>query len=281
MRRIDVVFTTNLTPHKRLQGVLDNQSDRVDNNWLPNSGYTDIVLDDRVEEYWGAYVGQACKPLLRFKDHIKGAMSLIPQTLHYFTLWKGHGYRSMNFLRLWTLPNPDSELYNEEQTQVFANILEMVFARSFQSLPLQSLKKFFPDLTEPYAGLGLNVLSPLYQGFAADQSVRYAFTLRIGLSHDSEIREWPQFRMETKAPKNPVRSFKWGDLQRTKWITYRSSWINSMNKLVVLCECKYLSLPLIQKQAIPLTYRTGVRCLLGILGMMSSSQLAVLMPEWV
>jgi hypothetical protein len=36
---------------------------------------------------------------------------------------------------------------------------------------LQSLKEFLPDLTEPYAGLGLNVLSPLYQGFTADQSV--------------------------------------------------------------------------------------------------------------
>lgn len=142
-----------------MERVLDN---RVHNDWLPNSGYADIVLDDRVEEYWRAYIGQACKPLLRFKDHIKGAMRLIPQTLHYFTLWKGNGYRSMNFLRLWTLPDPNSELYDEEQTQIFANFLEMVFARSFQSLPLQSLKEFFADLTEYYAGLGLNVLSTVY-----------------------------------------------------------------------------------------------------------------------
>lgn len=47
-------------------------------------------------------------------------------------------------------------------------------------------------------------------------SVRYTFTLRIGLSHDSEIRDWPQFRTETKAPKHPVRSFKWGDFAKNQ-----------------------------------------------------------------
>lgn len=184
-----------------------------------------------MEGYWRAYIGQASNPLIRFKDHIKGGMSLVPKTLHYFILWKGYGFRSINFLRLWTLPGPDSESYNEEKMHIFSNILEMVFARAFQSLPLESLKDFFPDLKAPYAGLGLNVLSPLYQGFTADQSVRYQFILRIESSYDPEIREWPQFRAQTKAPATSVKPFKWEEFATNK-VDYLQIFMNKFNETV-------------------------------------------------
>ncbi|KAF3393630.1 hypothetical protein DPV78_009845 [Talaromyces pinophilus] len=195
-----------------MRRIIKKQSLRYnDNYWPVNSGYADIVLDDRVKEYWRSYIGQAGIPLQRFIDHLKGAMRSKPTTLHYFVIWKGLGYRSMNFLRLWTLPGPDSRFYHEEKSYIFSNVLEMVFCRVFQSLPQESLQDFFPEIkNQVYAGLGLNIMSPLYQGFTVHYSVRHRFALRAELSQDPEIQEWPSFRTRTQGSRtSSSMRYKW------------------------------------------------------------------------
>lgn len=88
----------------RLDGILEKQAKET-NPWSDNSGYL------------------AC------------------DTLHYYLIWKGNGHRTADFIRLCTLILPDG--MDEGILAIFNNILVMVMARVFQSLPPKTLEEWF------------------------------------------------------------------------------------------------------------------------------------------
>lgn len=211
-----------LTP-SRLRAILLSQRDD-DDLWAQNSGYVDIVLDDRNSEYWRAYVGQTQTPAKRIRNHVRGAMKKQPDTLHYYVIWKGCGHRSMNFLHLWTMDNmsnPFKDVFEDIEGPMFlfSNILEMSFARAFESLPIATLEMYFNKPDQPFSGLGLNILAPLMQGISATLHIRQTFALRAEKSVDPDISSWPEFRQQTREPDAIV--LQWNKkLLATSWEDY-------------------------------------------------------------
>jgi hypothetical protein len=80
------------------------------------------------------------------------------------------------------------------------NILEVSMCYAFQSLPPVTLHGIFGNVEEnPYAGVGLNILSPLFQGLSLRVEARHYFAQQIADSPDPEIKNWPTIRAEEQA----------------------------------------------------------------------------------
>lgn len=206
-----------LTKQLRLDEVQAQQLQRVD-QWPPNSGYLDYVTDDNDGRYCRFYVGQSSLPKKRIREHIRCAASLIPQSLHYFVVWMGKGRRAMNFIKLWTLSHADS--LDEEYRLTFANILEMSLSAAFQALPQHAIETYFGEMPwDTYSNVGLNILSPLYQGVSIKSHIRQAYTLQVGESRDPQIRMWPSFRNQTRERDEGVEKWDQGQ-QPVKWSEY-------------------------------------------------------------
>ncbi|KAL4952872.1 hypothetical protein BDW69DRAFT_14442 [Aspergillus filifer] len=152
------------------------------------------------------YVGQSMEPIRRIMQHTAAASRQVPATLHYFILWKGDGRRAMYLLRLWTSWNQDD--LDEEAYVIFTNLLEKSLAMAFQSLSLPDAETFFVTvLGASYSNVGLNVLSPLYQGIGLRYHVRQVLTTETQTSRDPQIRMWSNYRDETKA--STARVTRW------------------------------------------------------------------------
>ena len=173
--------------------MLDTQC-KEENPWPLNGGYLNFVTDSRNDNYWRPYVGQSEKPWLRIQQHGRNIRKLKHDILHYYIIWVGHGYRTCNFIRLWTLILPDGLGVVFQIT--FNNILEMIMARAFQSLPRMTLEKWFSLSLEekPFTSVGLNVISPLLQGRSLSPWIRHGFSLELDNSLDPEIRAWPEVK---------------------------------------------------------------------------------------
>ncbi|KAH8692894.1 hypothetical protein BGW36DRAFT_430639 [Talaromyces proteolyticus] len=167
------------------------------NRWDGDGGYLDYITDSRSVDYWRGYIGQSKNLKARITQHKNAILSGDDNTLHYYILVKGTGYRSANFLRLWTL-DLDSSM-DQTLATLATNVLEMVFCKAFQTLPAATLERYFGSpVSESYSTIGLNVLPPLYQNLPLGGSFLQRFTLYCETSLDTEIQEWPQFRMEQK-----------------------------------------------------------------------------------
>lgn len=124
----------------------------------------DYVTEDRDLEYWRPYIGQSNNPKHRIAQHIRAIRSGDTNTLHYYIISKGEGYRRANFLKLWTLTLPDG--IDTMVHITLNNVLEMVMARAFQSLaPGLLLDSFGPSNDGlPYIFKGLNIMPPPSSG---------------------------------------------------------------------------------------------------------------------
>ena len=146
----------------------------------------DFVTDSRNRTYIRFYVGQSIMVLFRVDTHIRKILKGSCKTLHHYILQLGRGFRTSNWLRLWTIPhNLDRDPTHQDLLQ---NFLEMLFCGAFQSLPSKELVKNFGDQLKTSLGVGLNVLSPLLQGLEiADRTNVRALLLD---SPDLEIKSW-------------------------------------------------------------------------------------------
>lgn len=184
------------------------------------------MTDDEDSRYMGFYVGQSTQPRKRIMQHISFAAGQIPSTLHYFIICKGNGRRAMNFLRLWTIH--DHDLLDEESSIIFANLLEKSLAMAFHSLSLPDAQVFFGDqLSTNYSNVGLNVLSPLYQGIGRRYHVRQVLTSEVQTSADPQIRSWSAYRRETQASAMCVTA--WHNRQvLTGWSEYLDLFLSAI-----------------------------------------------------
>ncbi|CEL09738.1 hypothetical protein ASPCAL12868 [Aspergillus calidoustus] len=185
--------------------------------WLPSSGYVDYVTDDRDSRYIRMYIGQAKVSDRRLMQHINDATRSVPQSLHIFIIHQGNGQRAMNFLKLWTIHDLNS--MDDESAMILPNILEMAMCASFQSLPPQVFETFFAPLTSPnqqYAGVGLNVLCPLYQGMRSVLKVRQETITYLESSLDPQIAMYPTFRAQRRGPISTLERWK-GDMKIETW----------------------------------------------------------------
>ncbi|KAL2802880.1 hypothetical protein BJX63DRAFT_437470 [Aspergillus granulosus] len=188
--------------------------------WLPYSGYADYVTDDSDPRYIRIYIGQTKVSDRRLMQHINDATRSLPETLHIFIIHQGNGRRAMNFLKLWTIHDLDS--MDEESAIILPNILEMTMCVAFQSLPQQVLETFFGPPASPdhhYAGVGLNVLCPLYQGMNSAIKVRQETIAYLESSPDPQIVKYPTFRAKSRRPNVTVQGWK-GDKNMETWKEY-------------------------------------------------------------
>ncbi|CEL04692.1 hypothetical protein ASPCAL05818 [Aspergillus calidoustus] len=127
-------------------------------------------------------------------QHTQNILQHSTASLHYFVLWMGNGHRSTSFIRLWEFPEstPADEWY-----QVQANILEAVFCRAFRS---HHGMLDHPDTGQATATryFGLNVMSPLVQGYGLDTYLRTKANAGPARSPDCQIRHWAVFNPKQK-----------------------------------------------------------------------------------
>lgn len=141
------------------------------------------------------YVGQTNHTRRRIPFHISQILSGSLAALHYFICSRGQGFRTATMLKLWEIPEQNSDTNsNLEWDEAFSNVLEMGFCRAFQSLAAKILEFYFGPLQNglEYANVGLNVLSPLLQHFIPEMSslVKRPFLAELSTSPDHEITAW-------------------------------------------------------------------------------------------
>ena len=114
--------------------------------------------------------------------------------LHYYTLACGNGYRTANFLRLWSSENLSKEFDNSELA-IMQSLLEILFCYAFQSLPKETLYETFGGA---YVDVGLNTLSPLYQHGSVSSKTRSTTLALHQQSPDPDIARYPDERKKQK-----------------------------------------------------------------------------------
>lgn len=167
--------------------------------WPEFGGYVDFVTDDQNYQYIRFYIGQSLNMILRLDTHCRHILQGAFDTLHYFILNFGGGRRKANWLQLWAMPKEMQymETFSDFSIPIIQCCLEMMFCSAFQSLPAQTLIEYFGPAPEgQYAGIGLNVLSPLLQSANSSSlgGIRGQHRLRLKNSSDPEIASWPGIR---------------------------------------------------------------------------------------
>lgn len=202
---IEMAYDTVLPELKNLQGKpvtaeslhhVRREQAKQPSIWdRPHGGYLNFVTDRRDMNYWRPYIGQAGAPKIRISTHHSNVQAGHQNSLHYWIIKIGEGQRQANFIRLWTISFPPK--VDDMVKLVFENFLEKVMCRAFQSLPPATLKEFFgpsPCSTGEYSGLGLNVVSPLYQGKRLGTLVRHKISQKWDQSPDPDICRWSNIR---------------------------------------------------------------------------------------
>jgi hypothetical protein len=138
-------------------------------------------------------VGQANVVHHRWETHARCILQRDYDTLHYFILQLGGGHRTANLLQLWEIGRnllPEGAPWPLHQ--MLKNVLEMLFCRAFQCLLGKQLEPYFgPANSESgeYSNTGLNVLSPLLQGFFGADNARESSRNDLStFSSDHEIQ---------------------------------------------------------------------------------------------
>ncbi|KAJ5436364.1 hypothetical protein N7445_007249 [Penicillium cf. griseofulvum] len=145
----------------------------------PHGGYLDFVPSRLVQHYWRPYIGQSGIPKYRVSTHHKNI--------------QGGEQRQANFLRLWEIPFPPN--VDNLVKGVFKNFLETVMCRAFHSLPPSTLEELFGSCLEgEYSGMGLNVVSPLYQGKRLATMTRYIIWSIFRKANSEDQSKWSPSR---------------------------------------------------------------------------------------
>jgi hypothetical protein len=149
------------------------------------------ITDRRCHQYPRLYVGQTIRSWRRILvEHVQAILRGNVSSLHYFILWLGNGYRSANFLRLWTLPTGKDDRWRQATT----NILECLFVRVLRSHHgTCSPKDAQLDPNPLLDGYGLNIMSPLLQRHALKDGDTIPFVMPTTRSPDPQIRLWNDF----------------------------------------------------------------------------------------
>ncbi|RYP81383.1 hypothetical protein DL769_002000 [Monosporascus sp. CRB-8-3] len=184
--------------------------------WPDIAGYVDFVTDDRegLEDYLRYYVGQSGNSPRRLVDnHIAAIRRASLDSFHYFVLCRGLGHRYANFLRLWSFPKDRWQTTSDNVLQVktlkvtgelVQNVLKLIFCRAFASLPSRVLTEFTgPTLDgEEWLNVGLNVMSPLYQGRSLSPATQREFIELLRESPDPDHVAWANFSRTRRRYKN-------------------------------------------------------------------------------
>jgi hypothetical protein len=132
------------------------------------------------------------------RTHIPNVLCGAHSSLALYIVFKGNGSRFVSFTRLWYFREPTSPA-NEHLRQFERNLLETLFCFAFRSLSQPILSQLFGPLAEPLPDtVGLNVLSPLFQGgFVHGREIGQAISC-LSQSPDPEIQEYVFFRRYKK-----------------------------------------------------------------------------------
>lgn len=202
----------------------------------PHGGYLDFVTSRLVQHYWRPYIGQAGIPKYRVSTHHKNIQGGHQNSLHYWIITKGE-QRQANFLRLWAIPFPPN--VDNLVKGVFENFLETVMCRAFHSLPPSTLEELFGSCLEgEYSGMGLNVVSPLYQGKRLATMTRHIMCQKWDTSPDPDICRWSIVR-------------KANSEDQSKWSPSRRPLFTRRDYCNLLREAMLKHSPLDLNQALP------------------------------
>ncbi|KAJ5179717.1 hypothetical protein N7492_002927 [Penicillium capsulatum] len=165
-----------------------------DENWDDPIGYLDFITDDRSPEWLRYYVGQ-CEIAKRrlVNGHAQEALRASLSSLHYFIVWMGNGHRSMNFIRLWSVPRNKMDM--NHWLIIKQNILESVFCKAFNShfgvLDGRTAEACLQENFVPQnPSFGLNLMTPLAQGGFKLGFERSQLVQAANHSPDSQILYW-------------------------------------------------------------------------------------------
>ena len=153
--------------------------------WPESGGYVDGVVDDRDSDYIRFYCGQSGRLVARIQvDHSEAIRAGHISSLHYFVLARGLGYRSGEFLCLWSsLPlskisggsATEAQKLARVRCRLMENVLEMTFCRACWSLSGFVFTAFFGP--GEYANVGLNNLPLLFEGGDLSAFIRSKYSV--------------------------------------------------------------------------------------------------------
>lgn len=197
----------------------------------------DYVTDDRNPEYWRPYVGQASDPAIRISQHLNASEKNRNNTLNYYIVSEGEGFRAMNYIRLWSLSHSITiDGSTNESRTLLNNILETVMCCAFQPLPSSEVGRVLGK--GDFATTGLNILPPLLQGIKLDIPARVERIKKCSNSIDEQIRRWPQ---ERKRQRDQSRSSPTGKSFERYWKP--SDYRDALDQAIERIErCKNLAL---------------------------------------
>jgi hypothetical protein len=91
-----------------------------------------FVTDGRNPEYWRPYVSQALDPAIRIYQHLNASEKNRKSTLHHYIVSEDEGFRTINYIRLWSLPNVVTMDRSINDSRVLLNnILKTVMCYAF------------------------------------------------------------------------------------------------------------------------------------------------------
>lgn len=173
------------------------------------------------------------------RTHIPNVLCSAHSSLALYIVFKGNGTRSVSFTRLWYFREPTSPA-NEHLRQFERNLLETLFCFAFRSLSQPILAHLFGPLAESLPDtVGLNVLSPLFQGgFVHGREIGQAISC-LSQSPDPEIQEYVSFRRYKKQRltthnlslhrRRPIPLAEMEAALRTADPTFGQEWLNSVS----------------------------------------------------
>jgi hypothetical protein len=175
-----------LVTRKHLDEIMAQQKSEDDGVVETSIGYLDYVVDSRDALYVRWYVGQSRSPRRRIiSQHSQSMLRGENSSLHYFIIWLGNGYRSANFIKLWSFPNAIGDSDTNKDVSM-RNILEAVFCRAF-STHHGSLTTW--DKADGLqSGYGLNIMTPLVQSNAVSDIAIAVSKSQIHASKDPQIQ---------------------------------------------------------------------------------------------
>ncbi|KFA72307.1 hypothetical protein S40288_02447 [Stachybotrys chartarum IBT 40288] len=178
----------------RLNDILASQSEDEE-PWPDSAGYADYTFKTRQ----------------RIPYHITRILAGSQETLHYYILSCGGGYRRAHIIRLWSLEPTSPTTAGSAPGRIrnhFQDVLEMVFCRAFQTLAAATLEQYWGPAPAgvKYANVGLNVLPPLLQSVHLGEPERRSFVIRLHTSPDPEVRRWISVRGKLTLQWNAVLS---------------------------------------------------------------------------
>lgn len=125
------------------------------------------------------------------------------EILHYYICFLGRSSPPPHLIQLFRIgtTGPYHAIQDKHHKALMLNILEMILALAFRSLPDELMSRYptFDIVTLQHSSIHLNVLNPLHRGTLQHDVVRFNARQAFRNSIDWEIRSWPIFRARYQA----------------------------------------------------------------------------------